>query len=246
MEHIPPGYVSLVEKLDEVGRTNFGEQWCGAKAWELRERANRLQPRLPLLLRTPLPKLLPNDWWRDRRLGVAVNAERIRIWEEAEKQAVKAEGQWSQVTAELRSRLYGTPPKFTDAHPAYEQLPDGRLSLIPHHRWFGDIAPYMFITGKTEGGRSILIPQPVSRYATQGGSSIKAETHCQKWLVTKMKAGKPTKTREEYRAEAADKFKVGSRAFSRAWANAIAEAKNLEWRKPGPRSKRGIDSPDQS
>jgi hypothetical protein len=74
--------------------------------------------------------------------------------------------------------------------------------------------------------------------------TIKAEKDCLEWLLKLMKKpNKPTKNRDEYRAEAIQNFNVGARAFGRAWANSIRESDNTNWGKPGPKSKRRIDSP---
>ena len=81
----------------------------------------------------------------------------------------------------------------------------------------------------TFGGR--LRKQPFAVDKTIG-----AETNCKKWLVGLMTEGAPTKNKDAYRQEAVDTFKVGTRAFDRAWANAVGETGNTEWSHPGPKS----------
>jgi hypothetical protein len=75
-------------------------------------------------------------------------------------------------------------------------------------------------------------------------ATIKAETDCQKWLLELMKKpSEPTKNRDDYRTEAIQRFGVGKRSFKRAWDNAIRKTDNLSWSRPGPKSKRRIDTP---
>ena len=85
-----------------------------------------------------------------------------RQWQKAERPAIEAENQRSQATGELQRRLYGTPPEFTDAIPAYEKLRDGSLSALPRYHWYSDAAVYVFITGITEDGQTVLTPRKLS------------------------------------------------------------------------------------
>ncbi len=60
------------------------------------------------------------------------------------------------------------------------------------------------------------------------------ETKCKKWLIALMSDdGKPEKTKTAYQTEAQGEFKIGTKAFHRAWANAIEETGNADWSKPG-------------
>ena len=63
-----------------------------------------------------------------------------------------------------------------------------------------------------------------------------AETRCKEWLIDLMKAGPRKKGKDDYQKEAEKQFNVGTRAFIRAWMNAVAETGNKDWSKPGPRS----------
>jgi len=72
------------------------------------------------------------------------------------------------------------------------------------------------------------------------------EKKCRKWLETQMQDQKhPSKAKDEYRKEAKALFSVGTRAFDRAWTNAISSKEALAWSKPGrkPKSPRVIDTP---
>jgi len=51
-----------------------------------------------------------------------------------------------------------------------------------------------------------------------------------------MKAGSPKKAKVEYAKDAKSQFKVGSKAFGRAWGAATAEADAPKWSKPGRKS----------
>jgi hypothetical protein len=75
-------------------------------------------------------------------------------------------------------------------------------------------------------------------------ATMKAEKDCLEWLLKLMKKpSNPTKNRDEYKAEAADKFGVGARAFGRAWGHSIRESANTNWGNPGRKSKQRIDTP---
>lgn len=67
-------------------------------------------------------------------------------------------------------------------------------------------------------------------------TTVGAETRCKEWLIGLMKAGPPKKRKPEYRTEAKALYDVGSRAFRRAWANAVAETGNNDWSRSGPKS----------
>ena len=74
--------------------------------------------------------------------------------------------------------------------------------------------------------------------ANEGHSTVGAETRCRKWLASLMSDGKfPQKSKPAYRAEAKAEFKTGTKAFDRAWGNAIADTGNAAWSKSGPKSK---------
>ncbi len=61
-----------------------------------------------------------------------------------------------------------------------------------------------------------------------------AETKCKRWLIALMSDdGKPEKTKTAYQSAARAEFGVGTKAFGRAWANAIEETGNTDWSKPG-------------
>ena len=35
MQHLPPGYVRVLEKIDEIGRAIYGNAWCGDQVAEI-------------------------------------------------------------------------------------------------------------------------------------------------------------------------------------------------------------------
>jgi hypothetical protein len=77
-------------------------------------------------------------------------------------------------------------------------------------------------------------------------STAAAERECQKWLSGLMRERPNPMTRAQYKAEAREKFGVGTRASDRAWHAAIEET-GSDWNKPGPRkSKHRIDTPNNS
>jgi hypothetical protein len=67
-------------------------------------------------------------------------------------------------------------------------------------------------------------------------STIAAETRCRAWLAGEMRKGPPAKAKADYEAEGKTLFSVGTRAFNRAWANAISETGNSKWSEPGRKS----------
>ena len=68
-------------------------------------------------------------------------------------------------------------------------------------------------------------------------STIAAENRCKDWLVGLMSNdGAPDRLKSAYRFEAKSEFGVGTRAFDRAWQNAIAETGNSAWSNPGRKS----------
>ena len=68
------------------------------------------------------------------------------------------------------------------------------------------------------------------------------------WLVERMKASplhSPGKDVIKREAVAAG-FKVGPRGFNRAWDKAVEQADAPAWKHPGRKSKRRIETPNQS
>lgn len=64
------------------------------------------------------------------------------------------------------------------------------------------------------------------------------ENKCKEWLISLMQNNTtPEKSKSKYEEEAKNKFRVGSRAFIRAWDGSIEETGNLNWRKPGRKPK---------
>ena len=71
----------------------------------------------------------------------------------------------------------------------------------------------------------------------QRKTTVRDERKCEAWLVGLMNEDKPPeKTKTEYRANAKENFDIGTRAFDRAWANAVTTTDNTTWITPGPKS----------
>lgn len=73
-----------------------------------------------------------------------------------------------------------------------------------------------------------------------------AETNCRTWLTDLMQNGSdPQKPKTDYEREAKNTYGVGSRAFGRAWRNAIEATRNDLWAKPGRKKNHNtrIDTP---
>jgi hypothetical protein len=69
-------------------------------------------------------------------------------------------------------------------------------------------------------------------------STVAAEDRCRKWLVDLMVDGRaPSGPKRDYKTQARERFRVGSRAFGRAWDAAIQETGNTSWRAPGRKPK---------
>jgi hypothetical protein len=122
-----------------------------------------------------------------------------------------------------------------------EGSPIGPWRRVPAQAW----AHVKFV-----GGDVIKLPgapQPVTLYsvvverpenaASALESTVAAEKRCQAWLVSLMAGGtRPESPKNSYRREALERFGVSARGFARAWAAAIAETQNTNWRRTGPRS----------
>jgi hypothetical protein len=114
------------------------------------------------------------------------------------------------------------------------------------------ILPYQDATINWETGRAALRRFPrqwftptltaALHYALfplmHGRLTAGAETETQKWLIAMMQEGDPTQSKARYRQEAEQKFKVGKRAFDRAWASAIEASGNTRWSAAGRKSTR--------
>ncbi len=86
--------------------------------------------------------------------------------------------------------------------------------------------------------KGIPVPPKLLEYlglkSFNNNPSLVPEKRCEEWL--KSLAQKPkTKSKEEYRLEAKQKFSVGANAFNRAWSKAT---ENTDWIKPGALKKK--------
>ena len=80
-------------------------------------------------------------------------------------------------------------------------------------------------------------PQFLFPEKSEAPTTIAAEKKCEKWLTELMSSNsKPEKAKKYYRTDANNKYKVGLRAFDRAWANALKETGNTNWSKRGRKS----------
>ncbi len=85
-------------------------------------------------------------------------------------------------------------------------------------------------------GRVLLSEEQVSIVFGKRALTKAAETKCREWLASLMRNGPPKQSKDKYREEAKSLYNVGTKAFHRAWANAIAETGNNDWSKPGRKS----------
>lgn len=154
----------------------------------------------------------------------------------------------------MRRELYGTPPDCKDAIPALRCSPDKPPSLIDCESWFGpdglNRLRHAVQADCGEHGKSrIVVPLervdavcPLSEpeeeeQPDEHDLSIRAETECRRWLVGLMgNDSKPEKAKREYAEAAKEKFKIGAKAFIRAWAGAIEKTGNTGWSRPGRKS----------
>ena len=73
-----------------------------------------------------------------------------------------------------------------------------------------------------------------------------AEAETEGWLISLMRSGNPIQAKRQYEAEARKKFRVGTRAFNRAWAEAVRATANTRWSTPGRKSQQCVDTPAKS
>ena len=71
---------------------------------------------------------------------------------------------------------------------------------------------------------------------TAAQATIAAEKRCRSWLAGLMRGGEPTKPKSEYLLEAQALHGVGTKAFQRAWRDAVTDTGNATWSKPGRKS----------
>ena len=110
---------------------------------------------------------------------------------------------------------------------AFTNLPMSEVRLIDFAEW-----------ARALPSKWDLPPQFPGRPTFSAIGTIGRETACKAWLIELMQDNsKPEKSRDEYKKEALPKFKIGERAFQRAWSGAIQETGNANWSKPGPKPK---------
>ena len=160
MQHIPPGYVRILAKIDEIGRATYGDAWCGDQVAERRERLEAI----PYLLRRPLPRPIEplgqgpssGSGGRDYKVHwsppspeqLARNAQERETAQQAVNEAVV---QRDGAIGELKERLWRS------ADIAVELQPDGSLVAFSCNWAYGDAADAAFRACESESGRPVLI-----------------------------------------------------------------------------------------
>ena len=154
---------------------------------------------------------------------------------EAEKASSKQEFQQLLFEGNLSAKL------FTDY---------GDLISLPSRDWGGIGAERIFETGRasisvgneyfpdTVHGLVLIEQSAIGALTAEASpSTTEAETKCRKWLTVLMTGNsKPEKVKAAYKKEAQAKWPVGSKAFGRAWTDAIKDTGNTTWSDPGRKS----------
>jgi hypothetical protein len=83
----------------------------------------------------------------------------------------------------------------------------------------------------------VAAPPDALAPSDKAATEIDPEKAYQTWLICKMRAWKPTKSKADYRLDAQHDLKltISTRAYLRAWESAVVESGNRAWSKPGPR-----------
>ncbi len=150
--------------------------------------------------------------------------------------------------------------------PAVVIFDNGQSYQVGASVWLSNSAPTIFRTGlepvnlrqlladrqSGRGRRRVLLPEARLDAALAGekkpetaktafAGTFKAETDCQKWIAQKAAAGETPASRSALYSEARARFgnKLSQRSFDRAWTAAAPE----EWKKPGRKSSRRIETP---
>jgi hypothetical protein len=94
-----------------------------------------------------------------------------------------------------------------------------------------------------ESGAEVLKLWPKPTKPTAKASS---KSKCSEWLVAARRAGPPKMTKEEYKAEAINLFRVGPDQFRTAWDEAAKLAPSQSWGRAGrPKKSSGLKSSGQ-
>jgi hypothetical protein len=228
---IPDGWQTLRSSIEDVGRKIYPDLWNGREA-----EARRL---------LPLGGLLEEDHLADAReviswSGFSPRQYQIQLPSISDYENERAEAErFCTACNWLRQRLWGGELAASTFQ--------GEHRRVAQAEWYNDTffqvalmsgmhiknnLGYLFIS-TSELARLLNGPSSESAPA----STIKAEGQCRAWLVGLMKAT-PTseKPKLAYASEAKALFGVGSKAFSRAWANAVQEASAPGWSRPGRKS----------
>jgi hypothetical protein len=164
MRHIPPGYVGILTKIDEIGRAKYGDDWRGDKVAELRAaiptEVSSTPPPIRSLGQGPSGRSASKTCW------VPPSPEqRARYSQErkaAEQQVTEAANQRDATIGELKKWLWRA------EEIAYELLADGSLSPLPIYWAYSDAAAGTFLAGVTEHGRPVFLEETAEKSAAVG------------------------------------------------------------------------------
>jgi hypothetical protein len=162
MEYIPPGYIGVLQKIDEIGRAQHGAAWRGDKIPELRATFP------PEVSRTPAPIEPLSGTGISMATGGGLAPElqshvtpgqlaRYAQQRQAvQQQIAESSSQRDEAIGELKRRIW------LREEVAYEHLPDGSLSVLPKHWGYSEAADRVFLIGVTESGHPVLIAEKVA------------------------------------------------------------------------------------
>jgi hypothetical protein len=205
---IPPGLLTLKSAVDLTGQHCFGFAWTGREIRQLRD---------------PPPKR------PSQRLESAVNQLRgLLALERVSAIAIAENGKQFSVPAALW--------RSEDGRRAFDigLLSIGGLPKVFQARKDQTLLRRIHVP---EDQLQTALAEDIEKRGTLVRQATAAsETKCRKWLLTLMNKASPTKPKAEYLADAKEKFGVGTRAFLRAWDQAVIETGKTEWSKPGRKS----------
>jgi hypothetical protein len=152
--------------------------------------------------------------------------------------------------ARFRLRAIEVVPEAAAIYRAIEAALDaGEIAAapVPKQNWYdppADVDPTQRILGveamltviRKLGAAGRIIGKLLAQYPEPEDAlrpTTAAEKKAKEWLIDLMSAGNPTKSKAQYYKEC--KFSIRKRAFTRAWANAVAITKNTKWSYAGRR-----------
>jgi hypothetical protein len=208
IEFVPPGFLKLQDAVDLAGKHCYGAAWTGRETRQLSD---------------PPPKK-PSD-----RLEAAVDQLRGYL----------ALGRVAALAIAENGKHFSVPVSLwlsEDGRNVFNTgfCPPVALRESLQRRQDGTLRRRILVQEKQL--RALLIEEAGTSGAAAHQTTIAAETRCRDWLAQQMKEyERRPHNKTWYKAQAQEKFDVGSKAFDRAWANAIAASGNTNWSKPGRR-----------